>query len=64
MPDYWAEGYMAGAPSYEAFEIDTQVATNMKCSKCGGECYYEGWHKEGSYIALAICRVCGNEMEF
>ena len=62
--DYWAEGYLPGAPSPEAEEIDTQVAEGYPCPCCGSGCHYEGWHKEGSYIALSVCDECGYEEEF
>jgi hypothetical protein len=58
------QGYRFGAPSAEAEEIDVQVAQNMKCRKCGGPMRYEGYHRQGEYVALAICIRCGHETAF
>jgi len=60
---YLSSGYEFGAPSFEAEQIDSGVVRGMRC-KCGGECYYCGFHRVGSYIALAVCRECGREREF
>jgi len=57
-------GYKRGAPSLAAEEIDTQVAESYSCPKCGNHCHYEGWHKEGSYLAFVVCDVCGYSVEF
>lgn len=62
--DYWAEGYYPGAPTLEAEEIDSKIAEQIRCPICGGRCGYDAWHKEGSYIALAVCGDCGYEQEF
>ena len=61
---FYRLGYVCGAPTLEAEEIDTQVAERMPCPRCGGHCHYEGWHMEGSYIALAVCDDCGYTIEF
>jgi len=60
---YLAHGYQFGAPSLEAEMIDMEQAEGMRC-KCGGRMRYAGFHREGSYIALAICDGCGAEREF
>jgi len=60
---YLQGGYQFGAPSFEAEQIDAHQAEHMTC-ECGGECYYCGFHRVGSYIALAVCRECGREREF
>ena len=63
-----AQGYRFGAPSAEAEEIDSQVASGFKCPHCAGHMHYQGWHRSSSgyasYIALAICSRCGYELEF
>ena len=63
-----AQGYHFGAPSQEAEEIDAQVAESLKCRKCGGSMWYEGYHKNGGgyteYVALAVCNDCGYELAF
>ena len=63
-----AQGYRFGAPTREAEIIDSQVASRLKCPHCAGPMYYQGWHRSGnghsSYIALAVCRRCGYELEF
>ena len=63
-----AQGYRFGAPSAEAEEIDAQIASGIRCPKCGGTTHYEGYHRQGrghpSYIALAVCNRCGHETEF
>ena len=63
-----ALGYRCGAPTPEAEEIDSQVASRLKCPHCGSTMYYQGWHRTGnghsSYIALAVCNRCGYELEF
>ena len=58
------EGYRWGAPSTEAESIDQEIAGGMKCPSCGGPCYWEGYYKPGSYIALAVCYICGKETAF
>ena len=58
------KGYRFGAPTREAELIDSQVASRLKCPHCGSTMYYQGWHRSGSYIALAVCRRCGYELEF
>jgi uncharacterized protein (DUF983 family) len=65
MSDYLLlDGYDWGAPTPEAESIDQEIAGGMKCPRCGGSCYYEGYHRPSSYIALAICLSCGHEEEF
>jgi len=67
--DFWQtledEGYTWGAPSYDAQEIDKQVANNAKCEKCGynGLCY-RPFHKPDSYRAFILCPDCGHIDEF
>ena len=57
-------GYERGAPTLEIEEMDARVVDKMACPKCGSKMRYEGHHKEGSYIALAICDGCGHEIAF
>lgn len=64
MRDYWLEGYQPGAPSEDAEKIDVAVAESVICPYCGSRCQYAGWHKEGSYIALAVCPECDWDREF
>ena len=63
-----ADGYRFGAPSWEAEEIDAQVAQGLKCPKCGGSMHYEGYHKRSSgfteYVALAVCNNCHHQLAF
>ena len=56
--------YEYGAPSWEIEELDGEIAESMTCPLCGGSCRYEPYHKEGSYIALAVCNDCGHEQAF
>jgi len=58
------DGYRHGAPNAEAGAIDRRIAENMNCRKCGGPCRYDAYHRPRSYIALAVCKVCGCEEEF
>ena len=61
-------GYRFGAPSQEAEAIDVQVTERMKCRKCDGSMYYEGYHRQSrgstEYVALAVCNHCGHEIAF
>ena len=58
-------GYRPFSPSQIAEQIDGEIASRMRCRKCGGKCRYEPWTNEtGSYIAMAICVDCGHEVEF
>jgi DNA-directed RNA polymerase subunit M/transcription elongation factor TFIIS len=63
-----AQGYHFGAPTMEAEEIDAEVASGIKCPKCGGPMYYEGYHRRTQayceYIALAVCTHCGYAFPF
>ena len=59
-----AQGYHFGAPSQEAEDIDAQIAARMKCRKCGGGMRYAGYHRQGEYLALAVCDDCGHEIAF
>ena len=62
--DLIQDGYWHGAPNAEAADIDSSVAENMSCRRCGGSCRYDAYHRPRSYIALAVCRKCGHEEEF
>ena len=57
-------GYRAKAPSAKAEHIDAEIVRKMRCRKCGGHMRYEPWVNGNSYVALAVCRDCGNEVEF
>ena len=63
-----AQGYHFGAPTWEAEEIDAQVAQRMACPKCGGPMHYQGYHKRSSgyteYVALAVCNDCHHQLAF
>ena len=56
--------YKLHAPSDEIAEMDARIAEKIVCPYCGTRCDYEPWSKKGSYIALAVCAVCGWEREF
>ena len=58
------EGYQRGAPTFAAEEIDRPIAEAMTCRKCKTKMRYEAYHRQGSYIALAVCPKCGREIEF
>jgi hypothetical protein len=58
------QGYRYGAPTQEAEDIDVQVTKSMKCRKCGGSMHYEGYHRPGEYVAVAVCNECGREVAF
>ena len=62
--DLLVDGYAWGAPTSEAESIDQEIAGGMECRLCGGSCYYEGYHRPGSYVAMAICLDCGYEEAF
>ena len=55
--------YQHGAPSPEAEQIDSEMASRMTC-ECGNGMRYDAWHRPGSYIALAVCPKCGREVAF
>jgi len=58
----WAPESTVG---HEAIAIDTEIASKMKCPKCGGPCRYGGYvDRHGSYIAVAVCKKCGYETAF
>jgi transcription elongation factor Elf1 len=58
-------GYKWGVPSSEAATLDRQVCSESKCEECGHEgLSYQPIHKEGSYIAFAVCPQCGAAHEF
>ena len=59
-----ADGYRFGAPSQEAEEIDSAVAERLRCPRCRGPMHYEGYHRRGSYVALAVCDHCGYVQAF
>ena len=59
-----AQGYRFGAPKRQAEEIDARIAEEQPCPRCGGLMHYEGYHREGEYIALAVCNRCGYELAF
>ena len=63
-----AAGYQPGAPTAEAEAIDVEVARAHPCPKCGGEMFYDGYHRQGNgyaeYIALAVCSSCGHVISF
>ena len=62
------QGYLAGAPTTEAEEIDSTMAERIPCPKCGAQMQYRGYHRSyggfRSYIALAVCIRCGHQVEF
>ena len=62
--DYYLEGYIHGPPSDEAARIDAEIAAGVICPLCDIHCEYDAWHKEGSYVALAVCPMCDWETEF
>ena len=62
--DYLNAGYKQKCPSLEAANIDMQVAQEIECDACGGECEYRPLMKGEIYKAFSICTVCGHEMEF
>jgi hypothetical protein len=66
-----ADGFVAGAPTREAAEIDSDVCAGADCSGCrrlGLE--YRPFFRparrdsESCYIALAVCSACGLVEEF
>ena len=57
-------GYLAGAPHVDTEALDATIVALMRCPKCRGKMHYEGYHNDGSYIALAVCNQCGYEKEF
>jgi predicted RNA-binding Zn-ribbon protein involved in translation (DUF1610 family) len=63
-----ALGYHPGAPTAEAEAIDAEVAEAYPCPKCGGQMYYDGYHRQYNgyteYVALAVCNSCGHEISF
>jgi hypothetical protein len=59
-----ALGYQPGAPTPEAEAIDVEVAQAHPCPKCGGQMWYDGYHRQHEYIALAVCNDCGHVISF
>lgn len=62
-------GYTCGAPSREVENGDAPIAEGMPCPDCGGPMHYEGYHRRTKwgwsvYIALAVCNLCGRDVEF
>lgn len=59
-------GYSEGPPegaNPENIRIDRQVVAEQTCD-CGGSYEYRGYHAGTSYRAFAICRDCGDAIEF
>ena len=44
--------------------IDCEAAMASRCKLCAGACYYMGFQKGSSYIAISRCVRCGTEREF
>lgn len=59
-----SQGYTPHAPSREVADIDASVVERTPCRKCGGKMYYDPYHTQCSYVAFAVCRVCGYREEF
>ena len=57
-------GYKWGAPTTEVENIDAAIVAKMRCPKCGSKMHYDGYHKNNSYIALAVCNLCKHQIEF
>lgn len=60
-------GYHQDAPSIEAAEIDGAVCAQSECTNCGhaGMRYVPYVQDEGSsYVAYAVCPLCGEAREF
>ena len=53
-----AQGY---EPHFQAIECEAVMDT--RCKLCAGACYYMGFKKGTSYIAISRCVRCGNEIE-
>jgi len=62
--DLLQSGYQPGARSTEVEALDGQIVALMRCPKCRSKMHYEGYHNDGSYVALAVCNQCGYEKEF
>lgn len=60
-----AEGYsmVADVIIGVGYRIDMEVATGP-CRHCPGRTHYEGYRKDKSYRAWAVCNSCGNKEEF
>lgn len=63
-----SDGYHYGAPSAEVADIDAPIAERYPCPKCDSPMRYEAYHKRNgsrcTYIALAVCNCCGQQIEF
>jgi hypothetical protein len=66
-----ADGFVPGAPSAAAAEIDCQVCSDADCPGCGHHGLdYPPFFRPAlrgapsSYMALAVCRACGQVEEF
>jgi len=57
-------GYLPGAPHTDTERLDAKIVALMRCPKCRSKMHYEGYHNDGSYVALAVCNQCGYEKEF
>ena len=58
------QGYRYGAPNPEVEQMDAEVVERLKCRQCGGSMRYEGYHRPGEYVALAVCNECGYAVSF
>lgn len=63
-PPTITQGYQAKAPTEAVAAMDARMAERVPCEECGGPMVYEPWSRPGSYIATAVCGVCGYVVEF
>ena len=61
--EYSATNLLAMGYRHQENATDKLIVESKNC-KCGAPMMYEGWAKEGSYIALAVCPMCGEVVEF
>ena len=59
-------GYRPIRTPSPAQTMDIEIAEQMRCPKCPSRprMRYEGWQRVGSYVAQAVCPVCGHVQEF
>lgn len=66
------EGYEQGTPIpghnalVDGTAIDKEVAEETRCQNCGGSCEYRPYvtKDNSSYRAFAVCKQCGEALEF
>ena len=59
-------GYRTVTNVTDFVQCDIDQAESMRCKKCGGDCFYDGYTLYDinvSYRAFAVCNKCGSYRE-